>query len=311
MAANDNPSYYQTAQLQRSQVRHQEHVFHLYAHQQGGSNERTILAAPARLPHHFGCTNVLDWDIHVGPDTRTGLVGWLQGLEVSAGRNTERWYLSANLVFTDQRFKGSTLSVQGPLGPPTLGDGGDWAVVGGTGEFAYAQGVATYKRIRKINRMTNVIELDIRVVCLVTSPKPEGQDDQDKEGQDNQDQKGQEGQDGQDDQDQEGQEGQEGQDGQDDQEGQEVQDGQDGQGDQDQEGQDDQDQEEQEGQEGQDDQDQEGQEGQNGQEDQEGQEGQEGQNGQEDQEGQEGQEGQDDKEDQEEEEGMKGQQGSK
>ena len=82
------------------------------------------------------------------------------------------WRICLIFVTTLVRFKGSTLSVQGPLGPPTLGDGGDWAVVGGTGEFAYAQGVATYKRIRKINRMTNVIELDIRVVCLVTSPKP-------------------------------------------------------------------------------------------------------------------------------------------
>jgi hypothetical protein len=35
----------------------------------------------------------LDWDIHVGPDTRTGLVGWLQGLVVAAGRNTGGTYL--------------------------------------------------------------------------------------------------------------------------------------------------------------------------------------------------------------------------
>lgn len=83
------------------------------------------------------------------------------------------WRICLIFVPTLVRFKGSTLSVQGALGPPTLGDGGDWAVVGGTGEFAHhAQGVATYERIRKINRMTNVIELDIRVVCLVTSPKP-------------------------------------------------------------------------------------------------------------------------------------------
>lgn len=63
------------------------------------------------------------------------------------------------------RFKGSTLSVQGLLGPGTLGDEGDWAVVGGTGEFVYAQGVCSYKRIQTISGVL-INELRIRVMCL-------------------------------------------------------------------------------------------------------------------------------------------------
>ena len=68
------------------------------------------------------------------------------------------------------RFKGSTLSVQGLIGPASSGDEGDWAVVGGTGEFVYAQGTCKYKRIQTgAGGLIN--ELRIRVVCL-TLPKP-------------------------------------------------------------------------------------------------------------------------------------------
>ncbi|KAG2563283.1 hypothetical protein PVAP13_8KG314212 [Panicum virgatum] len=78
--------------------------------------------------------------------------------------------LPSYIAFTDQRFKGSTLSVQGIIGPASSGDEGDWAVVGGTGEFVYAQGTCKYKRIQTVaGGLIN--ELRIRVVCL-TLPKP-------------------------------------------------------------------------------------------------------------------------------------------
>lgn len=63
------------------------------------------------------------------------------------------------------RFKGSTLNVQGPLGPVIVGDEGDWAVVGGTGKFELAQGICSYKKIKKIEGGM-IHELRIRVVCL-------------------------------------------------------------------------------------------------------------------------------------------------
>jgi hypothetical protein len=40
--------------------------------------------------------------------------------------------------------------------------------VGGTGEFAYAQGVVN-RTVWSMNRGVNIVELDIRVVSLITS----------------------------------------------------------------------------------------------------------------------------------------------
>ncbi|KAF8772291.1 hypothetical protein HU200_005919 [Digitaria exilis] len=169
-----NPSYYQTAPPVNSQVQRQEHVFHLYAHQKYGNNEHSILLPMPGLPNHLGCTNVIDWDIcdDAPADTRANVVARLQGVLISAAKSGEEmWYSSANLVFTDQRFKGSTLSVQGPLGPPNHGDKGDWAVVGGTGEFVYAQGICSYKRTQDTSGGGIINELHIRVACI-TFPKP-------------------------------------------------------------------------------------------------------------------------------------------
>ncbi|PUZ45478.1 hypothetical protein GQ55_8G226900 [Panicum hallii var. hallii] len=169
MAAN--PSYYQTSAPLRSQVQHQEHVFHLYAHQLpggGGGNEHMVVPSTG-LPVHFGMTHVVGWDIRDGPDATAAPVARLQGLAIAACKSSENWHASFSLVFTDQRFKGSTLSVQGPLGPARIGDEGDWAVAGGTGEFVHAQGVCTYKRIQAISGGI-MNELRIRVVCL-TFPK--------------------------------------------------------------------------------------------------------------------------------------------
>ena len=61
--------------------------------------------------------------------------------------------------------------MQGTSGPTTLGGGGYSAVVGGTGAFAYPQGVVN-RTVRSMNRGVNIVELEIRVVCLITSAEP-------------------------------------------------------------------------------------------------------------------------------------------
>ncbi|KAF8700238.1 hypothetical protein HU200_034618 [Digitaria exilis] len=106
----------------------------------------------------------------VGPDTKGIVVARLQGIGISSRKSNQSWHNTFNVVFTDRRFKGSTLSVQGLIGPATLGDEGDLAVVGGTGEFVYAQGIFSYKRIQLVSGGT-ITELRIRVVCLIF-PKP-------------------------------------------------------------------------------------------------------------------------------------------
>lgn len=168
-----NYFYYHTDPPVTSQIQHQEHVFRMYAHQQFGSNE-SIVVAP-NLANCFGATNVLDWDIRDGPNINAKVVGRLQGLGMMTGKSNQNWINSSIIVFTDERFVGSTLNVQGNFGPPyILGmpnlEEGQWTVLGGTGQFAYAQGIVTCKRFQ-VSNAGSVIELHIRVVCL-TFPKP-------------------------------------------------------------------------------------------------------------------------------------------
>lgn len=65
------------------------------------------------------------------------------------------------------RFKGSTLQV---LGTMNISNGA-WAITGGTGEFAFAQGVATHIKSEEHGDAGRVWELQIHATCL-TFPKP-------------------------------------------------------------------------------------------------------------------------------------------
>jgi hypothetical protein len=62
------------------------------------------------------------------------------------------------------RFKDSSLKVLGHFEVPTHGE---WAILGGTGEFAHAQGIVSFKKVPELdNGKTTVRELEIRAVCL-------------------------------------------------------------------------------------------------------------------------------------------------
>ena len=61
------------------------------------------------------------------------------------------------------RFKGSSLKVLGDF----VGNNSEWAIVGGTGEFAYAQGVVVAKVIQNIQPTPGrTWELRISAFCL-------------------------------------------------------------------------------------------------------------------------------------------------
>ncbi|XP_037428747.1 uncharacterized protein LOC119294632 [Triticum dicoccoides] len=166
--AKANPSYYQTTAPVSAPVQYQEHLFHLFVHQQleatNGANQ--LITVNPKLPQGFGVTVATDWDIRDGPDTTAKVVARAQGLHQGSGKSSGAWFMSFNTVFTDERFKGSSLSVQGHL----VSDEGEWVVTGGTGEFAFAQGVVTYKKIKELAG-GNIRELRFHVVCF-NFPKP-------------------------------------------------------------------------------------------------------------------------------------------
>ncbi|CAO2145351.1 unnamed protein product [Urochloa humidicola] len=163
-----NPAYYRGGVCQ--DIRQKEHRFHLYMTQRGeespdGGNQMRIVN-PGH-PKGFGTTVVNDWTVSDGPAASANIVARCRGMQMGDGKANENWLFCHSIMFTDSRFKGSSLKVLGDFEAKT---DGEWAIVGGTGEFAYAQGVVTAKIIQNLLSTTGRIwELRISAFCLCIS----------------------------------------------------------------------------------------------------------------------------------------------
>nr|CDM85883.1 unnamed protein product [Triticum aestivum] len=163
MAAKD-PSYFKSIPLEQ-EIQQKELRFHLYMFQHYGLNQTDV--AHASRPNSFGHTIAHDWTIREEPSLKARVVAHAQGLHLSAGMDEENWFICFNIVFADERFEASTLKVLGAL---TSEKDGEWAIIGGTGEFAFSQGVVKYSKISDANGYC-IRELHLRALCL-TFPKP-------------------------------------------------------------------------------------------------------------------------------------------
>lgn len=164
MAAK-SPSYYQTGPCQ--EVKQKEHIFHLYMdqHLEGttGANQLVIVkAAP------IGLTAAVDWSVRDGRAPEANIVARAEGTAIMADMSGQTWFMCYTLLFSDERFKGSSLEC---IGSHVDKKDGQYAVVGGTGEFAGANGVVNVKIIEHLPATTGVIrELNIRASCPCPNP---------------------------------------------------------------------------------------------------------------------------------------------
>ncbi|KAF6987097.1 hypothetical protein CFC21_004777 [Triticum aestivum] len=165
MAAT-NPSYYQSGVCQ--DIKQKEHLFHLYMNQifdgpgVTNANQVSVVNPPGQL-FGFGHTIANDWTIRDGPAANANLVARARGMHMGAGKVDENWLFCHNILFTDTRFKGSSLKVLGDF----VGNNSEWAIVGGSGEFAYAQGVVVAKVIQTVPPTPGrTWELRISAFCL-------------------------------------------------------------------------------------------------------------------------------------------------
>ncbi|KAH0467781.1 hypothetical protein IEQ34_002814 [Dendrobium chrysotoxum] len=97
---------------------------------------RTILAKPT----HFGDVVVFDDPITLNNDLHSPAIGRAQGLYLYDGKTVFTAWLAFSLVFNSTQHRG-TIQIAGA--DPLLEKTRDVSVVGGTGDFFMARGVAT------------------------------------------------------------------------------------------------------------------------------------------------------------------------
>jgi hypothetical protein len=139
---------------------------HLYLHETfKGDNATAIatVASPRGANSSFGSVGVVDDELRVGRDRASELVGRFQGIIVGTDVDGAADYLtSITYVFTAGEYKGSTLSMQGPV----LGFNGtiERPLVGGTGKFRMARGYSLFKLLGNPTPATVLFEIDLFVL---------------------------------------------------------------------------------------------------------------------------------------------------
>ncbi|CAN6203776.1 unnamed protein product [Urochloa humidicola] len=126
-----------------------------HAYREPSPTHLTILSPKGRSG--FGATVANNWAIHGGPDpSKDAIIARAQGLHMQSGD----WHNSVTIAFEIDGLKDSTLQVMG-LGVDKGTD--QWSIVGGTGQFTFAQGFIN-KKLHKVIDTGNVIELDIYAI---------------------------------------------------------------------------------------------------------------------------------------------------
>ncbi|KAE8778651.1 Dirigent protein [Hordeum vulgare] len=144
------------------------HFKKLYLRQNtSGPNSNQSKLIDGDVGSEFGRTAVTNWAIHDGPSLDAKVVARARGLHVNAVDD----HSSFTMVFESKRFKCSTLEI---MGATALGQG-DWAIIGGTGQFAMARGVVQ-RFVYERSDHGQVVELAIEAFCRAKLPWTRGED---------------------------------------------------------------------------------------------------------------------------------------
>ena len=133
-----------------SQKKEKVTKLHFYFHDtfSSGKNQTSVQVAQANTTSSqsfpfFGAVRVIDDPLTVGPEPNSTLIGRAQGIYASAGMEEFDLLMTLNYVFTRGKFNGSTLSLLG--WNPTPRTYREMSIVGGSGIFRLARGIATAK----------------------------------------------------------------------------------------------------------------------------------------------------------------------
>ncbi|XP_073310008.1 pterocarpan synthase 1-like [Primulina huaijiensis] len=92
-------------------------------------------------PTLFGLVTVIDDPVTVGPEPESKIMGRAEGIVTFASLEKISLHMTFTIVFTDGKYNGSTLSFVGH-NSCLAAELGQISIVGGTGAFVLARGVA-------------------------------------------------------------------------------------------------------------------------------------------------------------------------
>ncbi|PHT41876.1 hypothetical protein CQW23_20730 [Capsicum baccatum] len=121
---------------------------HFYFHEIfGGDNQTGPIIAQANItsqsPTFFGMLRMFDNPLTIGPDPNSKEVGRAQGIHGSPSMSELALFFNFNFVFIDGPYNGSTVSVMGRVAESQ--EYRELSIIGGSGVFRLAKGVATAK----------------------------------------------------------------------------------------------------------------------------------------------------------------------
>ncbi|XP_010921454.1 dirigent protein 11-like [Elaeis guineensis] len=110
----------------------------------------------------FGTIAVVDDVVTEGPEVDSKVIGRAQGLYVNSALDGTALYMVFSVTFTEGRFKGSTLEIQG-ADPFKLRER-EFGVVSGTGFFRFAKGYGIMEtQHMDVANLRAIIKLNITV----------------------------------------------------------------------------------------------------------------------------------------------------
>ncbi|KAI8026368.1 Dirigent protein 21 [Camellia lanceoleosa] len=112
----------------------------------GGKNPTSIQVARGNhqyLTHSLRGINMVDNPLTVGPELSSKQLGRAQGIYGASSMEEMSLLTLVNLAFTDGKYNGSTLALLGRN--PILEEYREMSIVGGSGLFRLARGIATAK----------------------------------------------------------------------------------------------------------------------------------------------------------------------
>ncbi|XP_042059107.1 dirigent protein 21-like [Salvia splendens] len=138
---------------------------HFFCHHLHGTTAVTIAKAATTdaSPTLFGLLDTRDDPVTVGPERSSERLGYAQGISAAASLQEISSFDPFTFVFTNEEFNGSTLAVMGSC--PLSSRSCEAAVLGGSGVFRLARGVATTK-VYYLNFTTGAASVEIDIVLL-------------------------------------------------------------------------------------------------------------------------------------------------